>query len=372
MLARNITSSYAPPTMTDKSRKTGLCLAGGGITGAMYEVGVLAALEEKVDGFETQNLDVIVGAASGAPVAVALAGGVSATRLYRALLDPADDFFPLKRQHLLRLDGREFRRVASSLAMALRRSFGAMTLQPLKIDLGHELDRFYDSLPAGVFNTETFEGFLKDVFLRRGLANDFASYDRELLLIANDLDAGKRAVFGADELANVPVSTAICASIATPVLFAPVRIQDRDYVAGGVGEAGHVDLAVQYGCDWVLALNAMVPVRAQRGGVPTGHGPRSRIRDKGMLWVYNQSWRMVTEARLESGLAHYRADHPDVTLTLIEPSRDDASMFMYSPMNFAARRMILEDGYRSTALKLRDPDSALRKSLAEIGWTTEN
>src|SRR5690606_33239212 len=82
----------------------GLCLGGGGLTGAMYEVGVLAAVEDAIADFRAADFDLFVGVGSGAPVACALAGGVPALRIYRALLDPADDFFPLARAHLLQID----------------------------------------------------------------------------------------------------------------------------------------------------------------------------------------------------------------------------------------------------------------------------
>ncbi|MDH5493814.1 MAG: patatin-like phospholipase family protein, partial [Myxococcales bacterium] len=98
----------------ETSRRTGLCLAGGGITGAMYEVGCLAALEDAFEDFRACDFDVYIGASSGAVVATALAGGLTAGRMYRALLDPADDFFALQRHHLLHLDMAELRRVWSS------------------------------------------------------------------------------------------------------------------------------------------------------------------------------------------------------------------------------------------------------------------
>ena len=44
----------------------GLCLGGGGITGVMYEVGCLAALEESFEGFSAADFDVYVGSSSGA------------------------------------------------------------------------------------------------------------------------------------------------------------------------------------------------------------------------------------------------------------------------------------------------------------------
>ncbi|HJL29569.1 MAG TPA: hypothetical protein RMI62_10885, partial [Polyangiaceae bacterium LLY-WYZ-15_(1-7)] len=142
------------------------------------------------------------------------------------------------------------------------------------------------------------------------------------------------------------------------------------YIAGGPGEAGHVDVAVEHGCEMVLAINAMVPVRVDplSREVPTGHGPMKRVRDKGMLWVYSQSWRLVTEARLQSGIAKYRAEHPNVDVHLLEPERGDATMFMHSPMNFDARRSILEDGYKATTQLLRDPEAPLRKAVEELGF----
>ncbi len=355
--------------MGEPSRRMGLCLCGGGITGAMYEVGCLAALEEAFEGFQASDFDVIVGSSSGSTVAAALAGGLSALRLYRALLDPADDMFPLQRHHLLRFDTKEWRRVWGSALGAARHLVSSATSKPLDLDVWNELDRFTDSLPAGIFTLDAFERFLEDFFRRRGIPRAFVAMPNTLLIVANDLDAGERAVFGRDELRDVPVARAVAASSAIPVLFAPVRIGERDYVDGGIGEVAHVDLAVEEGCDTVLVINPMVPVRSdvRERDVPTGHGKRKRIRDKGLLWVYNQSWRLRTEARFRKLLDDYRAAHPEDVVVLIEPHPDDRTIFMYSPMNFAARRVILEDGYKSTMAVLKEPDSPLRRAIEAKG-----
>ncbi len=353
-----------------KLEKVALCLAGGGITGAMYEVGVLAALEEHFEDFQASDFGVILGASSGAPVATAIAGGIGATRLYRALLDPADDFFPMKREHLLRVDLRELRRVWSSTLGALRRFAGSVASNPLRKSNWQEIDRLWDSLPAGVFTTDAFEEFFFQFLTRRGLPKSFRDYERKLMLVAHDLDGGERVVFGVGgDIDHVPVAKAVAASLATPMLFAPVRIDGRDFIAGAPGETGHVDIAVEQGCELVVVINAMVPVRTDptTNAVPTGHGPKGRVRDKGLLWVYNQSWRLMTEARLERGLAAFRAANPGVDIHLLEPARDDAVMFMHSPMNFDARRVILEDGYTSTIKSLREADSPLRAAFESLG-----
>jgi NTE family protein len=355
--------------MSDGRARMGLCLGGGGITGAMYEIGCLAALEEFFDGFSAADFDVYVGTSSGATVATVLAGGFPAMRLYRAMLDPADDFFPLKRNHLLRLDGGEWRRVGKSVVGAARRLFSSAASRPLEIDLWNELDRFWDSLPAGFFALDPYERFLEAFMTRRGIPEGFEAMPRTLLLVANDLDRGARAVFGAGDLASVPVPQAICAASAIPLLFAPVRVEGRDYIDGGMGDVAHADLAAAEGCEVVLIINPMVPVRAdlEEKGVPTGHGLERRVRDKGLIWVSSQAWRLRSEARLQEGLRRYRDEHPDTALLLLEPDPDDATMFMYSPMNFAARRTILEDGFLRTMSQLKNEGSPLRSKLEAAG-----
>jgi predicted acylesterase/phospholipase RssA len=329
----------------------------------------LAALEEYFENFAARDFEVFVGSSSGATVAMGLAGGLDATRLYRALLDPADDFFPLQRQHLLRFDFGEWRRVWRSSFRAARHLVSSVSSRPLDLDVWEELERFIDSLPAGVFNLDAYERFLSDLMRRRAIPSSFSKMPRTLILVANDLDGGERAVFGAGDLAHVPVARAVVASSAVPLLFAPVRIGGRDYVDGGLGEVGHVDLAVARGCDVIVVINPMVPIKADLldASIPTGHGKQRRIRDKGLLWVYNQSFRLRAEAWFRRVLIGYQADHPETTVVLLEPSADSRQMFMYSPMNFAARRVILEEGFRSTRRALREPQSPLRDALMSKG-----
>lgn len=360
---------YDGPMTAEAKTKLGLCLCGGGVTGAMYQVGCLAALEDRVEAFRSGNFDVYVGTASGATVATALAGGLSVQRMYRALLDPADDFFPLQRNHLLRIDLAELLRVFGTSIAAARRVVSSAATSPLDVNLWTELERFVDSLPAGIFTLDPYERFVTEFMQRRGIGLSFAELPKPLYIVANDLDAGRRVVFGDGELRDVPVPRAIIASSAIPILYAPVSHDGRDYVDGGVGDVAHVDIAEEKGCRLIFVVNPMVPVHAGSGGrdVPTGHGPQKRVRDKGAIWVYEQALRMRSEARLRVGLEHFRSAHPSTDVVVLEPKQSDATLFMYSPMNFAARRAILEEGYTSTMRLLSDAESPLRRTLAAHG-----
>lgn len=360
----------AAPPLPAGTPKAALCLSGGGITGAMYEVGCLAALEDFFEGFYACDFDVFVGSGAGATVAVALAGGLRAGRLYRALLDPADDFFPLKRQHIFGFDSAEWRRVVGTVLGATRRAAASVIARPREADVWNELERFVDSLPAGLFSLDPYQRFVAEFGERRGIAERFAELPRPLALVAYDLDAGARTVFGAAPFCDVPVSQAVAAASAIPVLFAPVRIAGRDYIDGGLGEVADVDVATQLGAQVVLVVNPMVPIRSEveARDIPTGHGRMKRVRDKGLLWVYNQAVRMRSHAGLGAGLDRLRAAHPGLAVHRLEPDPSDATLFMHSPMNFAARRAILTHAYTTTYQMLRVPGSALRQLVEQRGF----
>ncbi len=348
-----------------------LCLCGGGVTGAMYEVGCLAALEDFFPGFFASDFDAFVGSGAGSSVAVALAGGLRAGRLYRALLDPADDFFSLKRNDIFGLDTGEWKRVTSAVFGASRRAAASFLLRPLELDVWNELERFVDSLPAGLFSIEPYQEFFLEFMERRGIAPRFSGLPKPLALIAHDLDAGSRTVFGAYPLLDVGIAEAVAASSAIPVLFAPMRLGGRDYIDGGLGDVAHIDVAADLGAEAALIINPMVPIRSDLSEreIPTGHGRMRRVRDKGLLWVYNQAFRIRSDARLHDGLARYRREYPERSVLLLEPDPSDATLFMHSPMNFAARRAILTHAYTTTYQALRVPSSELRGLIEGRGFT---
>src|ERR1044072_8194165 len=93
--------------------KFGLALAGGVLEGGFYEVGVLCALEDAVEGLDFTRADVYVGVSSGAVITSMLANGVTPRTLSRALLsllpapvlnlDPNILFTPAVREYARRV-----------------------------------------------------------------------------------------------------------------------------------------------------------------------------------------------------------------------------------------------------------------------------
>lgn len=326
--------------------KIALCLPGGGVTGAMFQIGALAALEDSVSGFQAHELDLYVGSNSGASVAAALAGGRPIQRLYRALLDPADAYFGLERKHLLRVDIDEYKRTVLSAASTIRQGVKSLLARG---ELGtppsfwEEVDRLSDALPAGLFTLEAYERFLEDFFVRRGVPNSFVGMPRTLRILAHDLDGGDPVVFGDHGFEDVPVTRACTASMAVPPFFSPVGIRGRYYIDPGAGQVRHWEVARAAAADVAIFVNPMVPIRIQAS---RGNGRRN-LQTRGMLWIVNQAIRIGLTS-LARAVPAPGPNEPDLSVLTIEPEPADTEMFLGNPASFAARRTILEQSYRAT------------------------
>ncbi len=326
--------------------KVALVCAGGGITGAVYEIGCLRALQELL-GRSLLDLDIYVGVSGGAFVASLLAAGISPCEMYDEVTTRPTLFgatgAPLYRlgiSELLRRMAGAPRVLREALVTSLRGE--GRSLSDLALSL-------FELLPPGLMDTSGIQDYLHDLFRSRLRADSFDTLPRQLYVVAVDLDSGETVVFGQDGFRDVPVSKAVQASSALPGLYRPVRIGTRDYVDGGVTKTAHINLAIQNGADLVICINPIVPYLND-----TTQGPiRGHISDHGVSWVLDQVFRIALHGRMKRGLDEYAREHPEVDILLIQPTRDDVRMFRYNIMRFSARRVVAEHGYHTAVAYFR-------------------
>jgi len=362
-------------TIAPKISKVALCLPGGGLTGALYQVGALAALEDGVAGIDGQSFLVYLGQGSGATVAAAIAGGIPVDRLYRALLDPSDNFFPLDRSHILRVDIDEWNRAAGTSWVAVRHALARLLTRrdsversPWLLYFWEQVDRLNDSLPAGLLTLDRYERFLAEFFLRRGVPNSFREMPRTLRIASHDVDSGERVMFGGEGFEDIPVSLACAASLALPLFFSPIRIGGRHYLDGGLGSVAQLDVADEAGAELVVVVNPLVPVSTANRAVPTGHGVCESVRDKGLLWVFNQAMRIGAHARLHEEVRRQKEKKGGLSVLVLEPEPTDVLLFLHNPSNLAARRAILEYAYRTTRERIARWMERHRPIVDRMGW----
>ncbi len=359
--ARDAQDAPAPP---QPPMRRALCLCGGGATGAAYEIGVLAALEASIPGFRVSQFDIFVGTSAGALIATLMAAGVSATRMFFSLTND-DDFFRLRRADVYRVDARE---TMAKLAIVLRAAAGlARRFRNDPVDTIEQFD-FADLsgvLPDGFFSLTGYQRFIERFLDRNGLPNTFDAIGAHLLIPANNLDTGHREVFGRGYRLDALVSEAIVASSAIPLFFTPVRIGNTDLIDGGTGKVAHIDLAHAAGATHVLVINPIVPwnlahrlsVDRRSGRLPAG--TQTRIRDRGMWGIWNQSFRISTATRLNLGLHRFRGRHPDVAVALITPSDQDETLFVTNPMNTDSRAVVARHAFAATKARIAAGDEAI-------------
>ncbi len=319
----------------DPPVRAALALGGGGVIGGMYEVGALAALEERL-GADARGFDVYVGCSAGSVVASLLANGIRASEIYHILDHDLADPLNFRRNAVFGSDS--FRRAAGRFGRMVW-AFGKNAVTAIRGSIPDMLARAERDLPPGFFSLAALERFMSAAFAARGLSNSFATLPCRLLIPAIDLDRAERVVFGCNELRDVPISHAVAASSAIPGFFEPYAIDGRDYVDGGVGFSGHADLAAEAGAEVVFVVHPLVPNLVDGEGTP--------MRARGLYSILDQASRIYGQNLLTLGLASLSVRFPRTTFFLLEPPRVRTPLFGPS-MGFEASRAALRYGYAST------------------------
>ena len=307
------------------------------MTGAVWEIGALRALEELLDR-SVLDLDLYVGVSGGAFVSTLLAAGVSPGEMYDEVVarTRGRGVPPLFRLGLGEVLARS-RQAPGVLFRALVEALpgGKGSLSDAALSL-------FELLPAGLLDNSGIEEYLSALFASRGRGNEFEGLSKPLHVIAVDLDSGEAVDFGPGGGHQATVSKAVQASTALPGLYRPVRIGGRDYVDGGVKKTAHINLAIQSGADLVICVNPIVPIDNRSGALS------SHLSSKGVTYVLDQVLRIALHGRMQYGLERYKAEHPEVDILLLEPTRDDLRMFSYNIMRYSARKVVAAHAYRST------------------------
>ena len=338
-----------------------LVCAGGGVTGAVYEIGCLRALDE-ILGRSVADLDLYVGISGGAFVASILAAGVSPREMYDEATKRTSTPLGVSAAPLYRLGALEFLKRSSRAPGVLSRAL-VTSLTGEGRNLSDLAWSVFELLPPGLMETAGIQEYLHRVFLSRLRRDSFRDLPRELNVVAVDLDNGEAVAFGRGRWRDVPVSKAVQASAAMPGLYRPVRIGGRDYIDGGVKKTAHINLAIQSGADLVICINPIVPYLNDTAGGPL----RGHLSNHGVTWVLDQAMRIMLHGRMQYGLERYRRERPDVDILLIEPTRDDVRMFGYNIMRYSARRVVAEHGYGTALAYFRANAGRFQKLFAKHG-----
>ncbi|MGD8488864.1 MAG: patatin-like phospholipase family protein [Anaerolineae bacterium] len=354
--------------MSAQAGKTALVLAGGGLTGAVYEIGALRAIDDLLVDRTVNDIDIYVGTSAGAFIASGLANSFSPEALLQAVDGSHPDFQALQRQDIFRFNNREFLQRALSLPGTLfgalshyLRHSGDMTL----VDLVWSMT---EALPSGMYDLSALQRYAQRMLNNPDSTDDFRQLQRDLFIIATDLDTGERIVFSRDEHNHVPISQAVAASSAMPLLYKPMRIDNHECVDGGLRGNASLDLAIEKGATLVICINPLVPYDNQdKDSIPFLGPDGGYLSEKGGQFIASQMMRIVTHSGLHYHVKQLRRRHPGVDIILIEPRPDDFQMFFYNIMRYSSRLTVAQHGFESVTVDLAEDYATYKTILARHG-----
>jgi NTE family protein len=237
-----------------RSRPDVLVLGGGGVLGEAWMMGVLAGIEDGT-GLDLRDCDYYVGTSAGSIVAAHLVAGQPPRRPSMVGSDlelttaprPADG---------LAAAGLAAARRAGDWALAVGATFAPMALGLAAPGGAIVRAAMLRRLPRPV---DTLAG------LRHTVERLEPRFDGRLRIAAVDRRNGRRVVFGSPGAPNATVAEAVEASCTVPWLFAPVTIDGREYVDGGVWSPTNLDAAPAGRDTHVLCLNPTANIEGASG-----------------------------------------------------------------------------------------------------------
>ncbi|AZD06995.1 bifunctional outer membrane translocase [Pseudomonas chlororaphis] len=280
--------------------KIGLVLSGGAARGLAH-IGVLKALEE-----QGVKIDAIAGTSMGAVIGGLYASGYKIEELEKlalgidwqqALSDaPPREDIPFRRKQ----DDRDFL-VKQKLSFRDDGSLG---------------------LPLGVIQGQNLALLLESMLAHASDTRDFDKLPIPFRAVATDIASGEKVVFRKGHLPRV-----IRASMSIPAVFAPVEMDGRLLVDGGMTDNIPLDVARDMGVDIAIVVDIGTPLR-------------SRQQLATVVDVLNQSITLMTRRNSEEQLATLHKN--DV---LIQPP-----LASFGVTDFGRAQEMIDAGYRATRI----------------------
>ncbi|HEX3832006.1 MAG TPA: patatin-like phospholipase family protein [Solirubrobacteraceae bacterium] len=363
------TAVHGTPVSARPSR-TALVLGGGGFTGGVYEIGALRALDLLSVRHTVNEFDVYVGTSAGSFVAAAVANGVTPEEMMRVIVQQVPTPFPdASISSLLKPNYREFLTRGAKFPLRLARLLHALARDLGQISAVDVVLGLADALPTGLYSAEGIERYVRRILSDPARTDDFRELRRELYVVATDLDSCERMVFGGDGADEVPISKAVSASSAVPMIYKPVRIDNREYIDGGLVSTTNLDIAVERGAKFIVVVNPLVPyVNDISRRIPTLSGSRPRrVSDMGFPQIGYQAFKLIAHQRLHEVARRWEERYPGVDIVLIEPDPNDELMFQTSVLNFTSRVDIARHGFESVTLQLAHDYQRLKRVAARHG-----
>ena len=306
----------------------GLVFSAGGVAAEAWHAGVVRALQD-TSGWDARNAELILGTSAGAITGLCLRAGIPPADLYayrrgegvsdegQAIIDRVVTPYREGRSE------RDWSEQGPQSPMLVARSlWPPWQARPLHAAVG--------LLPRGTRTTEALQQRMAEL-------HPEPWPEARFWVPAVRLSDGERMVFGRDDL-QATAAEAVRASCAVPVLFAPVAVDGRRYIDGGLHSYTNADLMGPPAFDLVVVSSPM-----------SGTAGWSKVRG-----ALSEAW---TSARTGVGFQEPRPQSPD------RPSEQPSEQASERAWWSEALEVAWSDGRAMRAARRQWVDDKLREEV---------
>lgn len=327
--------------------KIAICLAGGGIEGGFYEMGVLRALQFFLPDYQLQNVDIICGISVGSIIGSLLANGLSLDEIVAGM-----KFGEGRLDKLGRFDG--FDPNVGELVKRIGR--GAVSLVTSR---KHPFQTLLETIPSAAFAGASIRSYLRRQLNKPGMTDDFRQLPHKLFVGATDQDTAEHVVFGSEGWDHIPIHKAVRASAALSPFYAPEMIEGRYYIDGAFTRTANIRIAVEHGATLIIIIDPLVPIASERPGY---------VASKGAVMATMQGLKSMIHGRFGRAAHMFRAMFPHVSIHSFHPETASMRVMAGSPMKFFYRMEIEDIAFTETVRIIRQGRfHSLQRAFARHG-----
>jgi len=327
--------------------KIAICLAGGGIEGGFYEMGVLRGLQYFLPDYPLQNVDIICGISVGSIIGALLANGLSLDEIVGGMKHGEGRLDKLGRFVAFDPNLGEFvRRVGRTTLALMRRR-------------GHPAQTVLETIPSAAFAGDWLRNYLKRQLNKPGMTDDFRKLPHKFFVGATDQDSAEHVVFGSDGWDHIPIHKAVRASAALTPFYTPEIIEGRYYIDGAFTRTANLRIAVEHGATLIIVIDPLVPIASERPGY---------VASKGAVMATMQGLKSMIHGRFGRAAHMFRAMFPHVSIHAFHPETASMRVMAGSPMKFFYRLEIEDIAFTETVRAIRQRRfPSLQRAFARHG-----
>jgi len=310
--------------------KISLCLAGGGLDGYMYSLGVCVGLERCLIDFQMQDCDIFCGVSSGAILASCFAGGVYTSELLQQAYKTHPKIEPL----------------------SLRTIFDFALMNTLK-------DLLRKKVPTAFFKGQKLKQFFARQISTFGLEDNLEAIKKDVYIFATDQDTGETVVFGQDPWKKgIKISQAIRASTALPPFYLSEEINGHWFTDGQLATNIEFDLPIHEKSSLVFVIDPIVAFSTTKSG---------GVKSRGGYFTTLQAIKSLVHSRSQAALHHARDKHPDVDFIKMQPTHEIMDMMSGNPMRIPVQTRLIEMSAQATCEQILSQYDFFQHKFAKHG-----